>query len=277
MKRITLLLTGICIALTSLAQTDSTETKKSDTIRVGSMIIIRNKNDKDDQEKKHDQESVTPKKKAKKSNVSTNWWIVDVGISQFKDQTSYSDMIGMGILPAGANEDWFNLRNGKSINVNVWAFMQKVNIVKHVVNLKYGLGIELNNYSYSENIKYPGGRNPLVIMDTKEYSKNKIAADYITVPMMLNFNFTPDRRKGFNLSVGASAGYLYASRQKTVSGETGKRKEYGNYDLNPWKISYIGEIGLGPVRLYGSLATESMYKNSLDHTPYNIGIRLSSW
>ena len=43
--------------------------------------------------------------------------------------------------------------------------MQRLNVIKHVFNLKYGLGIELNNYRYTQNIKYL--TNPTqVIMDT---------------------------------------------------------------------------------------------------------------
>jgi hypothetical protein len=94
--------------------------------------------------------------------------------------------------------------------------------------------------------------------------------------MMLNFNFTPSRRHGFGFSVGASAGYLYASRQKTVSNDFGKKKDKEDFELRKFKISYIGELSLGVVKLYGSYATQSMFEKGLDHTPYNVGIRLSN-
>ena len=59
----------------------------------------------------------------------------------------------------GSNSNWFNLKNNKSVDVNIWFFMQRLNMVKHVINLKYGLGIELNNYRYEDNIKYMTNRN----------------------------------------------------------------------------------------------------------------------
>ena len=44
MKRMFLLLTGICVALTLTAQTDTTgKSNQSDTIRIGGMIIINKK------------------------------------------------------------------------------------------------------------------------------------------------------------------------------------------------------------------------------------------
>jgi Outer membrane protein beta-barrel domain len=162
--------------------------------------------------------------------------------------------------------------------VNLWFFMQRLNLIKHVVNLKYGLGIEMNNYRFKEPVKFETEPNINVIMDeSTHYKKNKLAADYVTIPMMLNFNFTPRREKGFGLSVGASAGYLYASRQKTITDADGKRKKRDDFDLNPWKLSYIAELGLGPVKLYGSYASESIFEKGLDLTPYSVGIRLSSW
>jgi hypothetical protein len=48
-----------------------------------------------------------------------------------------------------------------------------------------------------------------------------------------------------------------------------------DFDLRKWKVSYIGELNLGPVRLYGSYALKSMWEKGLDQTPYSIGLRLS--
>jgi hypothetical protein len=282
MKRITASMVVLCFALTGFAQADSTRTDTTgkerpaqtyDTIRIGTMIIIRNAADRD----KSYYDSTQRRFRHKNKNVTTKWWIVDLGFSQVNDKTDYAQAIASGFLPAGANEDWFNQRNFKSTNVNIWVFMQRLNLIKHVVNLKYGAGLELNNYKYTENIKFQKSGKPLVIMDVKDYRKNKLAADYITIPMMLNFNFTPNRKHSFGFSAGASAGYLYASRQKIISGEDGKKKFKDDFDLEKFKISYIGEITLGPIMLYGSYATKSMFENVLDQTPYNFGIRLTSW
>ena len=76
------------------------------------------------------------------------------------------------------------------------------------------------------------------------------------------------------MSVGASAGYLYSSRQKLKSNGD-KNKTRDDFTLNKWKLAYIGELGLGPVVLYGSYATESMWDKGLDQTPYTVGIRIS--
>lgn len=276
MKRIFILGIALCAMMTGFAQTDTTAKPKPDTIKVGGMVIIREPGSKDEGSR-HDRVIRISRKNEKPSNVSTNWWILDLGFSNFNDQTVYSSPAAQAIAP-GSTEDWFDLRPGKSRSVNIWFVMQRLNMVKHVVNLKYGLGLELNNYHFDDkSIRF--NKNPTLIdQGYTDADKNKLAADYLTVPLMLNFNFTPDNRKNrsFGLSAGVSAGFLYSARQKIkVDGDVDKTK--GNFDLRKWKLSYVGELTLGPVRLYGSYAFKSMFEKGLDMTPYNVGLRFSNW
>jgi hypothetical protein len=272
MKKIILAFTALSLGMTTWAQSDSTRTStdRADTIKIGGVIIVR-KNGKNDTTDK--QITISNNKKKSNSKVSTNWWIVDLGFANYNDNTDYTSAAAQSFAP-GLNEDNFKLRTGKSVNVNIWLFMQRMRIVKGV-NLKYGLGLELNNYRFDDKqIRFQ--ENPtLVVLDPayKDLKKNKLAADYVTVPIMLNFNLTPDRKQGFGFSAGVSGGYLYSSRQKIKAGDESKLRD--DFDLRKWKLSYIGELNLGPVRLYGSYALKSMWEKGLDQTPYSIGIRLS--
>lgn len=277
MKRVLFLLLGTFTGLTLLAQTDTTASSDNnvDTIRVGGLIIIKRKGPRTTDGGDGPEINIRTRYTNKKGNVETNWGILDLGFAGFNDKTNYAGAAAQAFAP-GSNADWFDTRLGKTTNVNIWFFMQKMNIAKHAVNLKYGLGLEMNNYRFKENIKFE--KNPTkVVMDNISYSKNKLAADYITVPIMLNFDFTPQRRRGFGFSAGVSAGYLYSARQKLKSKENGKQKIRDDFDLEPFKISYIGEVNLGEVRLYGSYATKNMWKKGLDWTPYAVGIRFSNW
>lgn len=272
MKRSVLAMLAIGLALSSFAQTDST-TQKSDTIRIGGMIIIK----KPGRNNSESREVILSNKRKSRSNISTNWWIVDLGFANYSDETAYPAARQNGFVSQDiTSEDNLKLRTGKSVNVNFWLFQQRLNLVKHVVNLKYGLGIELNNYRFDdERVRF--SKNPTRISldpSLANASKNKLAADYATIPMMLNFNFTPGRKSGFGFSAGMSVGYLYSARQK-IKNDGDKTKLRDDFNLEKWKLSYIGELTLGPVRLYGSLATKSMWERGLDQTPYNIGIRFS--
>jgi hypothetical protein len=264
------------------AQSDTTKPQSADTIKIGNMVIIKKNDDKETKEDKNENDAedakieIKKRKAAKKSNVSTNWLIVDLGFSNVNDQTNYAAPATQAFF-AGGTKEQLDLRNGRSINVNVWFFMQRVNLIQHVVNLKYGLGVEMNNYSFEKSVRYNNEPVTNITIDNVKYRKNKLAADYLTIPVMLDFNFAPKRKKGYGFSAGVSAGYLYAARQKMKSEQNGKEKVRSDFNLEPWKLSAIGELNLGVMRLYGSYALNNLHKNGLEQTPYNIGIRLSSW
>lgn len=266
-----------CGSLMTAFGQDSTSSEKADTIRVGGMIIIKDHRG-GEGEKRNRGLTISNHEKRKSSNVSTNWWIVDIGFASWNDKTDYAAAQSSGFISGGIGKEQLKLRTGKSVNVNIWMFMQRLNMIEHVVNLKYGLGVELNNYRFkNEEVRF--NRNPTLITTDPTLDgadKNKLAADYITVPLMLNFNFTPGREKGFGLSAGISAGMLYDARQK-IKNNGDKKKVHDDFDLDKWKLSYVGELNLGPVRLYGSYALRNMWDKGLDQVPYNVGIRLSNW
>ena len=282
MKKILLVVAGICSAWVLQAQTDSTKKVSTDSIRVGRMVIVRGGDD-------HTTITIEPEKKShhpvirkKRSRSNTNWWILDIGVNQLNDKTNYASAAiqspTTGFAP-GASKDWFSLHNNKSINVNLWFFAQRQSLIKNVVNLKYGMMLELNNYRFERPVIFHTNPTNVVMVPTivNTYSKNKLVANYLTVPMMLNFNLTPEKKNGFAFSGGVSAGYLYSSYQKTISGAEGKHKTRNSFDLQPWKISYVGEIQLGPLRLYGTMSPKSMFKRGLDLQPYSVGFRMSNW
>lgn len=293
MKKTILLLAILTISMSSFAQTDSVKVERNDdTIRIGGMIIL--KKGEPDGKKRVTVTVGNRRNQYKHSNVSTSSFIIDIGFANWVDKTNYATATANNSIvnrpgqPNIAAND-LKLRSGKSVNVNIWFVMQRVNLIKHYVNLKYGIGLELNNYRFNSNISFrDGGFNPYnhsqsiphsyVFRDSISFSKNKLAADYVTIPLMLNFRANPSSsRGGFSISAGVSMGYLYNGRNKQISGERGKLKNHGDYDLDKWKFSYIGELGVGPIHLYGSYAPKSIFKNDLNFTPYNIGLRLSNW
>ena len=278
MKRFFTLCMILCTSMTGFAQTDTTAKQegRADTLRIGGMIIIVDKDGKNKRIEKDTQVTIRNRRREKPSNISTNWWIFDIGFSNWVDNSNYAAAAASGFVAPGITEEQMKIKTGKSRNVNIWIFMQRLNIAKHVVNLKYGLGLELNNYHFDyENIIFL--KNPTFISQASEdFDKVKLAADYITVPIMLNFNFTPTRSKGFGISAGISAGYLYSARYK-VKADDDVDKLKDDFDLERFKLSYIGELSLGPIRLYGSYAFDNMWDKGLDMTPYTVGLRFSNW
>lgn len=220
-------------------------------------------------------------KKKKPKKVSTNWFVYDIGFAGYNDVTNYNTPAAQNFLrnqtsgvPAGESD--YALRTTRLSNFNLWFFMQRVSLIASVLNIKYGFGIESNNYFYKTGITYVDGADVYTTRSSQTFSKNKLVANYLTVPLMLNLNTNPARgKRGFQVSAGISAGYLSGARQKQKS-SAGTEKNKSNFNLQPFKLAYVGELGLGPVKLYGSIATTTLHKNALEQMPYTVGVRFSN-
>lgn len=293
MKTTMLLLAMLCSYQFGFSQTDSVKvTRNNDTIAIGGIIILKKSKP---EEKNRVMVTVgRPHENKSRSAITTHSMFFDLGISNWVDNTNYADAAAANDLvsrpgsPSISSKD-FALRTGKSINVNIWLVGQRVNLVKHQLNLKYALGLELNNYRFKTNNSFSeGGFNPynpsqdithpFMFTDSVNFSKDKLVANYLTIPLMLDFRSNPRYyNKGVSLSAGVSLGYLYGSRTKQKSSERGKQKNKGDFDLEKWKFAYVGEIGIGSIHLYGSYSPKSIFKNEINLQPYTIGLRFSSW
>jgi len=220
-------------------------------------------------------------KKKKPKKVSTNWLVYDIGFAGYNDNTNYATAAAQafvkptGIVPASKGD--FALKSSRVSNFNLWFFMQRVSIIESVLNLKYGLGIESNNYFFKTGITYVDDINVYTKRGgLNELSKNKLVANYLTVPVMLNINTNPIKgKRGFQFSAGVSGGYLSSARQKQ-KGPGGTDKTKSNFNLEQFKLSYVAELGLGPVKLYGSVATRPMHQYGVEQVPYTLGLRFSN-
>ncbi len=212
-----------------------------------------------------------PEAKKELKNVENNWWILDLGFADLNDHSNYTAARALGFVGPNIGKD--QLGTTVSRNVNIWVLMQRLNLAQHKLNLKYGVGLELNNYYFDQN-NLQFQKNPTSItIGSTSYKKIKLAADYLTVPMLLNFNSSPLKSNGLRLSAGVSAGFLYSARVKTkVSGDIEKIRD--NFDLERFKFSWVGEVGVGPFTFYTSFAMKNMWSRGLDMKPYNVGIRL---
>jgi hypothetical protein len=220
----------------------------------------------------------------KLKNTETNWWIFDLGFANFVDKspTLYWLAANPNALPYGPvmSPENFSLINKKSTNINVWVVTQKLNLYQHKINLKYGLGVEMFNFRFDKSISFREDIATNVKYDVVSFSKNKLLVRYLTVPVQINFSPNPTNRKAFYASIGMSAGYLWNAKNKQISGERGKEKFRGNFNLNDWRFATIGELGLGALRLYGSFSNSNLFNNNqsfIDMQPFAIGLRFSKF
>jgi hypothetical protein len=262
---------------------DISQSVNEDTLRLGRLEIIKSQ----DSDHKKDWESmleegdfgntkITINRAPKKlKNIETNWWIFDLGFANFIDKSPNALPYGPVMSPEN-----FSLNNRKSTNVNIWVVTQKLNIYQHKINLKYGLGVEMFNFRFDKSISFREDITTNVKYDEVSFTKNKLLVKYLTVPVQFNFSPNPTNKKAFYASIGMSAGYLWNAKNKQISGERGKEKFRGNFNLNDWRFATIGELGVGAVRLYGSFANNNLFNKNqsfIDMQPFAVGLRFSKF
>jgi hypothetical protein len=224
----------------------------------------------------------------KLKNTETNWWIFDLGFANLIDKSptlywlaANPNSLSLPFYPGPVmSPENFSLINKKSTNVNVWVVTQKLNIYQHKINLKYGLGVEMFNFRFDKSISFREDIAAKLKFDVIPFTKNKLLVKYLTVPVQFNFSPNPYNKKAFYASIGMSAGYLWNAKNKQISGERGKEKYRGNFNLNDWRFATIGELGVGSVRLYGSFANSNLFdinQRILDMQPFAVGLRFSKF
>lgn len=217
-------------------------------------------------------------------HIQISWFQIDLGFNNYVDRSLYGTAEVNNFAPASsgqpeATKNEFTLRNGKSVNVNIWPVMFKFNLVSHHLNFITGIGVEMNNYRYSRNITYVNSFSRTnVIWDSVNFSKNKLFTEYLTIPVLLNLNTNPsDPDRSFRFSAGPTFGYLIKSRTKQISSERGKVKNNSDFNLEDYRIGLRASIGYKWVQLYGSYSLTPIHQYGLKQYPFSIGIALGTF
>ncbi len=155
------------------------------------------------------------------------------------------------------------LINSKSTNVNL-AYVDYFRIYKNYIQFSAGIGIDWNNYRFAKNVTLtPRADSMQTTIDNINYSKNKLMAKYVTVPLQLHFATKPLRNgERLELAGGVELGYLLNGRQKQISEEKGKQKIDDDYNLADLRLGYMIRASYGSTGIYAKVYPNSAFKPS---------------
>lgn len=172
-------------------------------------------------------------------NNEAHWAGLDFGFNMLMN-SSFKQEFG---------DDSFLKNNiGKSQVWNLNLLEHKFKIVKEYVGLTTGLGFSFTQIGINNNyVLRTNADTTFAVLDTvNNYSKNKLKASYVTVPLLLEFNTNKDNDKGFYLATGVVGGYKIGSRYKQiyeVNGDRVKSIKKDDYNLNPFKLDATVRLG----------------------------------
>ena len=131
---------------------------------------------------------------------------------------------------------------------------KEAEIIKDRLRLAAGLGFQFESYAFDKNIRLTDEPTLQGIEDTiRDYRKNTLNANYVTLPVVLQFNSKRNLEKSFHIAVGVLAGYRISSNMTYKWSEEGRRQRErlrNDYALEPYRLSAIAQVGIGNAMIW---------------------------
>jgi hypothetical protein len=283
MKLLTLTFTLTFLATTIFAQTtDSLQNRKveADTaiiqVKGKKIIIIEEKGSFDERwanwDKKHDGEF------GKSVNINCSWNKrfdghyagLEFGINNYLNKDMEM------IVPDNAG--YLELDDSKSIEFNLNLVDVSVPLVKDRLGLVTGLGFSWNNYHLdNKQMVLKNDRDTLyAVEDTITYSKNKLNAVFLNVPLMIEFQQSLGN-KDFWIAVGGYAGVKIGSNTKLKTSEGDKTKVRKDFHMNTLRYGLRAQVGFENFGIYCNYSLQSLFKKDEgpELYPISLGVTLA--
>ncbi len=178
---------------------------------------------------------------------------------------------------AAGNEN-FDVNQGKSLYMGFNFFEKSMPIYKTHVVLLTGLGLDYNNYKFSNNVSPFGDVDSSGQGVQRDYIQNRLKTFYATVPLMLGIDFSKPNKSGLHLAMGVVGGVRIGSYTKEKYSEGSdviKKNTRGELDLNPFRVNAQARVGYGDFTLFASYALTEMFRDNTNKPelyPFNFGI-----
>ena len=195
-----------------------------------------------------------------------NWGGIDLGVNVLTNEN-----FGMTFKE---NKYWEN-DPANSFNYNLNLFSRKYSIYRNYVGLVTGLGFNFTQYSFKNNYVIKSNIDSVYAqIDTVyNYSKNKLKATYIQIPLLLEFSSNDNNKY---ISAGIVGGLRIGSKTKRegeLNGKNFTEKTKGTYDLNSFKLDATVRVGVGNVGVYVTYALIPLFESgkTVPVHPFSIG------
>lgn len=202
-------------------------------------------------------------------DIKTRWLMLDLGVNGYMQD---------GSLNLSGDAAPLELNYNGNIQASLHVFKQRINLLKHHVNLLYGLSFDFHRYNFEQDITLVKNTSPLQILpagDT-EFKRNVLKNSYMTMPLMLNFETNPyHKRKSFRLNIGAYGGIKLGSRTVQINEEGDKLVSKDGYNLSNFRYGLIGMVGVGPINFTLNYSLQPLFAKNKGPEVHPVGIQLA--
>lgn len=248
MKKITHILTALVLTLGSFNIKAQSEQEKIDTIKIDleNMTVL-----------------VIKKADAADSSLTISLSDADSSVKHAEDY-EWSGIDGfqfgaIGLFTKTGNRAFADrpdlaLNTTRCSMLGFTPFGKEAEIIKDRLRLAAGLGFQFESYAFDKNVRLTDEPYLQGVEDTvRDYRKNTLNANYVTLPVVLQFNTKRNLEKSFHIAVGAIAGYRISSNMTYKWSEQGRRQRErlrDDYALEPYRLSAIAQVGIGDAMIW---------------------------
>lgn len=227
-------------------------------------IKVRDRNEKDDDEFSKEKETFENEhefdwnKKRSGNHFKGHWDAFQIGINSYLTADKSTS------LPQEMN--FMSLNTNKSINVNLNFLQQSFGIIGRSFGIMSGLGLEFTNYVFDgdNTIEVNADGNIISSVPGYKLDKSKLSTTYLTVPLLLEFQFPGERRSNrLYINGGVIGGVKLGSHTKIKYKENGDKQDKKNKDdfnLNSLRYGFTGRIGIKHLSIYGTYYPVSLFE-----------------
>ncbi len=259
------------ISLFAVSQTEPDTTN----IMLGDMniLVIDQSPDKDSTDTatpEEDEDSPSSKE------TLTHWDGVDLGVNMLLSKS--------GSTTLDSASQWLELDYTRSLSWRFNIFEEKIRFYKDYVGLIVGAGLTYNSYGLKNNVRLEtrdsSATYAIAVPDTlMNYSKNKLRASYINVPVMLEFNTSDDNEKSFHIAAGVIGGWKMGSitKQKWEKGdEKNQLRTKADYNLAPFTLDATARIGYRNFTVFATYGLTSLFEKNKgpEVYPMTVGLQI---
>ena len=282
MKNILLLF--VALLSTQLMGAQELEPAKKDTtkIAVGDLkLVLVNDEKVDASVSTGDDDDDEPMTDQELKSALTFWSGVDAGVNILLDKNNSTDFTN--------EHEWLDLDYSRSMSWSFNLIDAKIRLVKDYVGVYTGLGLTYNSYGLKENVRLMANNDStyanIIPTDRADslggyipFTKNKLRASYLRIPLMLEFNTSLDPERTFHVSAGVIGGWNMGTINKVKYEEDGndvKNRSKGDYNLTPFILDASVRVGYRNFTLFANYGLTPLFEDGKGPEVYPLTVGLS--
>lgn len=215
--------------------------------------------------------------KAKRDSVDrrddlTHYEGLDIGVNMLLNASG-----GTGLAQ---EDEWLELNTAKSLSIRWNIAEKKIRFYKDYIGLTTGIGVAWNSYTPRKNyeILSNGDSTYARIDSTFSYTKNKLRASYVQVPLLLEFNTSNNPDRSFHVSAGVVGSVRIGGRYHRKFEDEGKNQKIklrGDYNLNTFTADAMVRIGFSNFCVWGSYSLQPLFRSGKGPEVYPVSFGIS--